>query len=335
MTLAKDYISFEDTNQADCRIGFGPDAKCSGAQILSILAGCETLSAACGLTTEEERPKDPYVMSTEEIAKLLPIGQYGTLKREDIKTPFMAIQYGGGVPALRFKKFEPVLERIGVEIQDRDDFCKDIVIEGIKNALGVKVKGIIEGLQVAAAEMLQETNKPYFEYRHIDGFKCTKKGEAKVKITDEPFRINYGSLDTDAVIFGSFEESKGGKRGWIVDSHTTGPLQRQNFIHYFPVHFVQGLDAVIARAIANKAKALGIEGYTSIHDQFRCCLRDTPKMMQVVAEAYEEVFIDNDPLQDLEDQLRGVKIGRVNPLKPITKVVTKEVLYSKNAFYFE
>jgi len=121
----------------------------------------------------------------------------------------------------------------------------------------------------------------------------------------------------------------------MIDSHTTGPLQRQNFTHYFPVHFVQGLDGVIAREIANQAKAMNIEGYTSIHDQFRCCLRDAPKMMEVVARSYEEVFINNNPLEDLESQLKGVVIGRANPLEEVTQVVTPEVLRSENAFYFE
>jgi len=335
MTLAKDWVSFEDTNEADCRIGFGPDAKCSGAQILAILAGCEKLAASCGLTTSETRPDDPYVMSTREIEKLTPAGQYGELFRADIKTPFMAIQYGGGVPALRYKKFEPVLARIGVELGERDKFCKNVIVKGINNALGVKVGAIIKGLQGAAEQVINTSGKAYFEYRHIDGFKCTKKGEAKIRLTDEPFRINYGDSEKDAVIFGSFEESKGGKKGWMIDSHTTGPLQRQNFTHYFPVHFVQGLDGVIAREIANQAKAMNIEGYTSIHDQFRCCLRDAPKMMEVVARSYEEVFINNNPLEDLESQLKGVVIGRANPLEEVKQVVTPEVLRSENAFYFE
>jgi len=335
MALAKDWVSFEDNNQADCRIGFGPDAKCSGAQLLAILAGCEDLGAACGLTTAEERPKDPYVRSTDEIEKLTPNSPYLPLTRPEIKTPFMAIQYGGGVPALRYKKFEPSLDRIGVPAGQRDKFCKDVVIRGILNSLGPKVTALIDGLQQAASAVISESGKPYFEYRHIDGFKCTKKGEAKVALTAEPFRINYGDVDTDAVIFGSFEESKGGKRGWSIDSNTTGPLQRQNFTHYFPVHFIQGLDAVIAREIANQAKAMGLEGYTSIHDQFRVCLRDAPKMKEVVALAYEEVFINNNPLFALQSQLKGVMIKTLNPLEGIKQIVTPEVLRSQNAFYFE
>jgi len=333
LTLAKDYMNFETVGYTDCRIGFGPDAKCSGAQILAILAGCEELGAACGLTTGE-RPADPYQRSAKEIG-IIAGDKYGELCRDDVKTPFMAIQYGGGVPALRFKKFEPVLERIGVELEDRNEFCKDVVITGIMRALGDKVNGIIDGLRVAAAKVLNNTGKDYFDYKHIDGFKCTKMGDAQVKLTQEYFIINFGKVDTQGVIFGATEESNNGAKGWMINSNTSGVLQRQNFVHYFPVHFIQGLDAVVARAIANACKEQGIEGYTSIHDQFRSCLRDAPKMMECVAEAYRYTFIENNPLKHLEAQLGDVEINGLNPLDEIQQIVTEEILTSSNAFYFE
>jgi len=335
IVLAQDWFNFETLGYTDCRIGFGPDAKCSGAQILAILAGCEDLGGACGLTTAKERPADPYVRSAREIGKLAG-NNFGELYRADVKTPFMAIQYGGGVPSLRYKKFEPVLERIGVPLEKRNDFCSDVVIEGIMKSLGPKVNGIIDGLRMAASRVLEASGKDYFDYKHIDGFKCTKRGDAMVKLTEEYFTINFGQRGK-GVIFGATEESNGGASGWIINSNVSGKLQRQNFVHYFPVHFVQGLDGVIARAIANACKAKGIKGYTSIHDQFRSCLRDATLMRECVNDAYRYVFIENNPLEALNAQLAKyeVTISGANPLEEIKNIVTEEILQSPNAFFFE
>ena len=38
MDMCRTWVDFEDTGYGDSRLGFGPDAKCSGAQIFSILA---------------------------------------------------------------------------------------------------------------------------------------------------------------------------------------------------------------------------------------------------------------------------------------------------------
>ena len=60
MDMCRTWVDFEDTGYGDSRLGFGPDAKCSGAQIFSILAGCETMAKACGLITGYDvKPADP------------------------------------------------------------------------------------------------------------------------------------------------------------------------------------------------------------------------------------------------------------------------------------
>lgn len=340
MVLAKDWLNFETDGFTDCRIGFGPDAKCSGAQILAILAGCEYMGAACGLTTGE-KGDDPYELSTKHVnnlqknssdpdfRKALP------LTRAEIKTPFMAIQYGGGaeVPAYS-PKFILAMNRIGIPVEKRLKFCMKIVKKGIISALGIKIAKLIKGLQRGAKAVQQTTGKDFFEYRHVDGNTCTKKGEAQVRMTDSHFMINFGE-DDKAVIFGAGPESKGGEQGWKVESSTMDILQRENFSYYFPVHFVQGLDSVIARAIALQVKKRGLKGFTSIHDQFRVCLRDVPLMMECVADAYREVFINNNPLMRLQEQMHGCVIKLENPLNEIPNIVTEEILCSSNAYYFE
>jgi len=346
MDMCHTWVAFLDHGKATTQLGFGPDGKASGAQILSILAGSRTLAKACGLTADVVRTADPYVMSCAAIERLqvkstvMSIRQALQLTRNDVKTPFMAIQYGGGVPALRYKAFEPIMGRVGVNECDREAFCKDYVIEGVKEALGAKVGSLIEGLREAAKEVQTITGKDYFNYRHIDGFLCTKKGDAKVMMTEAPFMINFGETGKQAVIFGSLETEQKVAQGWMIDSHTIGELQAQNFMHYFPVHFVQGLDAVMARKIALECEKQGLRGYSTIHDQFRVCLSDAPKMKVVIANVYKDMFIDNNPLMHLQAEMSraakcDIQINVGNPLHAITQVVTEEILYSENSYYFE
>jgi hypothetical protein len=337
MDMCRTWVSFEDTGMGESRLGFGPDAKCSGAQIFSILAGCKTMAEACGLITGyEQKPADPYNMSAQEVnnitrtmidAGLIPTR---TITRNEIKTPFMAIQYGGGVPSLRFKKFEPTMEALGIASDRRNEFCQDVVIEGINKAMGPVIGSFIEVLRKSAEAYCEEHNVDYFEHRHIDGFLCTKKGEAQVRMTFDPFIINYGA-DGKGVIFGSKEKGT----GWLVESRTSGILQRRNFCYYFPVHFIQGLDAVMARKIALGAKKAGLRGYSTIHDQFRVCLEDAPRLRsEVVPQVYVDMFIDNDPVTHLANQM-GIEMKWGNPLKQRVQVLTKEILFSKDAYYFE
>ena len=331
------WVEFEDNGQADVRLGFGPDAKCSGAQIFAILAGCETMAKACGLVTGyDQKPADPYNMSALEVNKITQDIQNKnlvpnrTITRNEIKTPFMAIQYGGGVPALRYKKFEPTMEALGIEEKYRDKFCSAVVVKGINNAMGPIIGSFIECLRDAVADYCNEHNVDYFDYRHVDGFLCTKKGEASVQMTVEPFIINYGGEGT-GVIFGSQKNDT----GWMVASRTSGILQRENFIYYFPVHFIQGLDAVIARGIALGAKKAGLRGYSTIHDQFRVCLEDAPRLRaEVIPAVYKELFLENDPVTHLGNQI-GRKLVWGNPLEGRKTVVTEEILFATDSYYFE
>lgn len=337
MDMCCTWVQFQDTGVGISRLGFGPDAKCSGAQIFSILAGCETMAQACGLITGyTEKPADPYNMSAAKVnsitqalvdSGLIPSR---TITRNEIKTPFMAIQYGGGVPSLRYKKFEPTMAALGIPEARRDDFCQDVVIEGINQAMGPTIGSFIECLRKTVAWYCEENDVDFFEHRHIDGFNCTKRGEANVCMTALPFIINYGT-DGKGVIFGSKEKNT----GWVVESRTSGPLQRANFIYYFPVHFIQGLDAVMARKIALGAKKLGLRGYTTIHDQFRTCLTDAPRLRsEVVPTVYMDMFVNNDPVSHLCKQL-GVEMSWGNPLEGRKQVLTEEILFSTDAYYFE
>jgi len=325
------WLDFETNGKANVRIGFGPDAKCSGAQYLGIVAGCRAMMEACGLTTGE-KGDDPYIMSATEVAKIMAehntFSEYTPLSRDEIKTPFMAIQYGGGVPALMKKDFVEIMNKKGVPSHLMEEYCK-LVIEGIQKSMGEIINGWINGLRTAIEKRLDETGKCSLRFRMLDGFTFTKKGEAYVHLTEQPFRITLPEINR-SVIFGSFEQEE----GWMVASKVEGTLQKRNFIYYSPVHFIQGLDAVVARRIALEAKWLGIEGYTSIHDQMRSQINDTHLMMEVVARAYEWTFITNDPAKHLEDQLGHEIVNKNCPLKE-KATLDRDVLRHENAYYFE
>ena len=336
MDMCRTWVEFEDTGFGTSHLGFGPDAKCSGAQIFSILAGCKELGESCGLITGfTSKPKDPYQRSGDSVNKIAArvksiLRPMRSITRNEIKTPFMAIQYGGGVPALRYKKFEPTMEALGIDAENRDKFCSEVVIAGINDALGERIAGFIQGLREAVEKYCNEHDVDSFQYKHVDGFRVSKQGEAKVALTEKPFIVNY-DVTKQGIIFGSIKEGT----GWAVQSRTTGLLQRQNFIHYFPVHFVQGLDAVVARAIALEAKGLGLRGYSTIHDQFRTCLEDAPMLRSTaVPNAYKKTFVEKSPVAFLEEQM-GITIQWGNPLEPRRQILTDEILYSEDAYYFE
>ena len=332
------YVEFLDNGQAMTQLGFGPDAKCSGAQIFSILAGCKSMAEACGLITGYvSKPADPYARGArcaaelQKTSKKVYLRVIAALTRDEIKTPFMAIQYGGGSPSLlNSAKFRKTMTKVGVPEGAEAEYCEGVVVEGIRESMGGVITGFIKGLQAAVEEHCEEHDVDYFSYRHIDGFLCTKKGEAEVVLTDEPFIINYGTRG-QGVIFGSVEK----QNGWMVESRTSGPIQRANFCYYFPVHYVQGIDGVMARKIALEAKKQEIRGYSTIHDQFRSCLNDAPKLRKsVIPAVYEDMFIKHDLVKHLQDQM-GNEIIWGNLYEDKTQVVTKEILYASDAYYFE
>ena len=74
-------------------------------------------------------------------------------------------------------------------------------------------------------------------------------------------------------------------------------------------------------------KEAGLRGFTSIHDCFRCCLADAPKMMEVIRSAYIEIFVNNNQFESLSKQLGGINMYHEN-------IVTEELLMSEHAYYF-
>ena len=63
-----------------------------------------------------------------------------------------------------------------------------------------------------------------------------------------PFIVNYGV--GPGAIFGNIIKGT----SWMMPALEDGPLQLKNFCYFFPGHFIQGLDALMARKAALAAK---------------------------------------------------------------------------------
>jgi hypothetical protein len=327
--LALDWMKFETTGMCDSRVGFGLDAKCSGTQYLAFIAGNMEMARATGLVDSDEKAADPYQLSLVQVIKaldkssmkMLPEIMDKYLNKKDgrsfIKTPYMAIQYGGGVGALLGNKdYMEYVAEMGIHITKQQAFA-ELVVEAIHCALGEKINMFIEKVQAAALKKCEEEGKEYFDYKHTDGQRVHKPCYPSRDICDA-FSIRVDSKTR--VIFGQQVDDK----PWSIrDSKPT----KEEFVRTFVVNYIQGIDALVARTVAKYAKKAGLRGFTSIHDCFRCCLADAPKMMSVIREAYVEIFVHNNQFEHLAKQIGGIDMYHTN-------IVTEELLMSEFAYYF-
>ncbi|MFZ4217015.1 DNA-directed RNA polymerase [Enterobacter ludwigii] len=326
--MAMDWAEFEDNGKCDSRLGYGEDAKCSGTQILAILAGSQELVKATGFRTEDGKSPDPYVVCLDNIKALLkrnPLQQYITpeamekvLTRDFAKKPYMSVQYGGGEKALMENKdFIACLNDLGLDESKHIAFVY-LTLEAVKRTLGNRINNMITAIQNAVELKLEQTGKKYFTYRHIDGLKVNQPCFKDGNVISSPFSIRVGA--SLRVNFGNVKTGK----AWEAPSREP---EASEFVRTFVVNYVQGIDALIARTVAVKAKEAGLRGFTSIHDCFRVCLADASKLHKVIADAYKEIFIDNDPLKHLSEQLGGIQFHA-------EKVLTEELIYSEHSYFF-
>lgn len=328
--LALDWYKFETEGQCDSRVGFGLDAKCSGTQYLAFIAGNMEMAQATGLVDSETKASDPYQLSLVELMKLLSkssMNPSDEIKdaylnpkagRNFIKTPYMAVQYGGGFGALTGNKdfCDYVVNNLEVDIDKLEGFAV-LCVDAVHAALGEKINKFIEKTQEAVRRKCEELSKPYFTYKHTDGQVVLKPCFPSREICDA-FSIRVDSQTR--VIFGQQLDNK----PWnIRGSNPT----TDEFVRTFVVNYIQGIDALVARTVAKYAKASGLRGFTSIHDCFRCCLADAPKMMAVIRLAYKEVFVKNNQFESLSKQLGGINMFHEN-------IVTEELLDSEHAYFF-
>lgn len=328
--LALDWFEFETTGKCDSRVGFGLDAKCSGTQYLAFIAGNMEMAKATGLVDSEVKASDPYQMSLVELMKLIDKSslyiseevrnEYLNPKagRNFIKTPYMAVQYGGGKAALLGNKdfCNYVCGNLQIEVGKLEVFA-ELCVDAVHEALGEKINLFINKTMEAVIARCKELDKPYFTYRHTDGQTVLKPCFPSREIS-APFSIRVDSRTR--VIFGQQLEEK----PWTIrDSEPTA----EEFARTFVVNYIQGIDALVARTVAKYAEKAGLRGFTSIHDCFRCCLADAPRMMDIIRDAYVEIFVHNNQFENLSKQIGGIDMYHTN-------IVTEELLRSEHAYYF-
>ncbi|MDK9366436.1 DNA-directed RNA polymerase [Lelliottia wanjuensis] len=326
--MAFDWLEFEENGKCDSRLGFGEDAKCSGTQILALLAGDKHMLEATGFRTTAGKSEDPYVICLANLKKLLKVSHLrhyiSTQKMEEVltrdfsKVPYMAVQYGCGVKALTENSdFIAALEKMGVPKEHYVDFIKT-TIAAVRMTLGKRINTMVEAIQSAVSMKLLETGSQYFSYQHIDGFTVLKPCFSKLEIS-QPFQVRFSpSLNLN---FGNIKDNV----PWQVRGNEA---DGEEFVRTFVVNEVQGVDALIARTVSAKARNAGLRAYTSIHDCFRTCLADAPKLHKVICEAYEEIFLNNNLLKHLSEQLGGTINYHSEQL------LTKEMIYSEHSYFF-
>lgn len=303
--LALDYAKFDQFGECNVRVPMGLDAKCSGTQILAILAGNPQLLAATGFS--DTKVSDPYMLCAKA---------YGAdADRNLMKKPYMVVQYGGGATSL--VKDDNLNAMWVREDLSAEDGSKK-VIEAVKRVLGKKITGMQAGVAQAVADKLEATGASSLEYKHLDGQLVKYVVCGKIEITTEYTEIRY--TQSQVIGFGS----KLLNTGLTVSD---GIPNAEEFARTFMVNYVQGIDAMIARTVAVFAKEAGLQGYVSIHDCFRTELADAPLLMDVIRKAYIHLFVKHDVLAHLAKQ---VGFDTVNT----DRILTEEMVNEPNAYFF-
>ena len=314
--MALDFMEFETTGRCDSRLGFGLDARCSGTQYFAILAGDAKMGEATGITTKRKQDTtDPYVMSADILREEF---GYSFANRPFIKTPYMAVQYGGAANALLTSKDNiQNLHDAGITEPRKMAEVTDNCITAINQALGPKINNLKAVVQETIADMLTESGKTYMSYKHSDGFTVFKPAAPKIEVCPS-FSIFLGSGE-QTMHFGKKDAS------WKIQSKLPTV---EEFVRTFMVNYIQGLDALVARTVIVEAKKAGLKSFTSIHDCFRTTLADAPKLKAVIARAYKIVFIDTDQHAHLMSIIK-------RPMMPsYTNIVTEEILNHEDSSYF-
>jgi hypothetical protein len=305
--LARYFVTFEETGECDVRVPMGLDAKCSGTQILAILAGNKQLLEATGFTMK--KVFDPYALCAIQM-------DMAGIDRNAMKTPYMAIQYGGGKKALTEQKdYMKVMFDAGIEDSEE---AANITIEAVKRVLGKKIIGLQEYMAEQVAAIMEANGKSNVVYTHIDGQIVDLVVCGKVELTATFTSIRY--TQNTIISFGSQLKNT----GLTVSDKTPSA---DEYARTFMVNYIQGIDALIARTVAALAKDAGIEGYVSIHDCFRTALKDTPKLKALICRAYEIIFVENDPIAHLCSQLNI-------DMPLVSRELTSDMIYNKEAYFF-
>lgn len=89
-------------------------------------------------------------------------------------------------------------------------------------------------------------------------------------------------------------------------------------------NFVHSLDAAHLHLAVQRAHEEGIKSVLLIHDSFSCLPNDMPRFVQIVRETFVEMYLNNDPLNDLYEYAKSVLSAK--GLKELTPPPAKGTL---------
>lgn len=314
----------------------GLDAKSSGTQILALLAGDAEVADRCGLTTiarndKERKQADPYSHSGRAVNAATGY----TFDRNDMKTPYMAIQYGGSWKAIyKQKAFKMACAKQGLFTSDEVENMARQCAALVKQSLGHKINGLISTIEYNVRTLCEKADTQSMSYKHLDGFMVTVNDTKKISAGwAGEINLTRGDRLNAPVRFGMINpETNEGT--WTISVGS----DLNEFVRKFVVHLVQGVDAMLARTVANNAKVAGIEGYATIHDCFRTCVADAGKLLPIIQDAYLELFSNGDIIKHLETQIGELKgyFDADNAWIPYTVAapIDASLFTEANSYYF-
>lgn len=280
-------------------------------------------------------------------------------KRNDMKTPYMAIQYGGSSHAISSGGTSAAFTLFCKTNNLITGYAAELAEAAVNEALGSQVTDMIASIEYTVAQLLEtkEERVTNVSYTHTDGFVVrTDNSSCQVK----------SAIDAFSFIFKCAEYDNDGNetlKAKTIDFNTSSELvfqdsnssiemdcvsvnsqrTRSETVRKFVVNYVQGIDALIARTVAINARDAGITNYTSIHDCFRCHPNDVTKLQEVISLTYKQLFIEQDQLAHLESQI-GEITGYYTKDENFQEYwvswnrgqnfVTAEILDSVNSYYF-
>ena len=255
----------------------GLDAKCSGPQYGSIMAGDETLAAACGLSGI--KVEDAYELCLDTLRK----SGFNGFTRAGIKKTYMGIFYGQGKGA-----FTQVANLIDdeqfelVELLAVDGVISEDVAERFHKAVASSFGTKLTALR---ARFLKYTGQVEGRTSHYmpDGSKVQMNYKHKVNINN--VQMEHGVDAPDVSV-----ETGQTTYKFIKFQLKTLEVHEGDFIRNGFVNMIQAVDALVARLIVVNLKRLGAQHIVSIHDCFRVNVTEMHLLEQAIKDTYIALF---------------------------------------------
>lgn len=292
-------------------MAFGLDAKCSGPQLAALMTDDEALAQACGFT--DQQVDDAYERAMELLNS-----SWSTVKRNDIKKPYMATFYGQSWQALtlcdnygRAKKsdmemtvLDCMLNGAGVTRETNPDMVAEIVAkhweerakefaQAIEDSFG-KVSNLRKAVKDAHGqwELDMEGNPVWVPHTtkattHVmpDGVKVRMPYFKSVDINGTV--LDYGMVAPTVDLIVKGEDMKFNMMSFKTKEVDLGRHGRTGF-----VNMVQATDAQLARFIILNLDKLGAQHIVAVHDCFRVNINDMIEgtLVTAIKQAYMELF---------------------------------------------